>query len=216
MSIHDLLNHVRQQAHCLGLSTAELARRTQISRPSMIKLLNAEVQCPEILTLTNLAYAIDDHPMRLFSLFLAGMPPPVRTDGSVRVKRDARRFVRDVTMPDGALVHCGQRFTKIWEILNAGSQTWSGRSLRCVDQATAVYRKEGDSFVECGYTLTPARTLVSIPDTAPGQSVLLEVDFVAPQTPAWVISHWKMFDQQGQVCFPALESLRCCVSVIYV
>lgn len=216
MSIQDLADYVRQQARLQKINDSELARRTGISRPALLKILRAEVKCPEVLTLAHLAYALDDHPYRLVSLYLAGTSAPPRNERAQKKKKDGSRFIRDVTFADGTLVTTNQRFHKVWEIANAGEMPWLGRKLVCQDQNSLFYRKVGDDFVAVNYSLLPDKTELLIPDTLPGASVTLEVDFVAPATSAWVVSYWKMVDRDGQLCFPELEGLRCCVSVIVV
>ena len=199
-----------------GVNDSELARRAKISRPALLKLLNADVKCPEITTLANLAYAIDDHPYRLVSLYLAGTSAPPRDGWTARGKKDASRFIRDITFADGTMVNTNQRFTKIWEIANVGERPWLGRKLVCQDQNSLLYRKVDDTFVAINYSLIPEKTELLIPDTIPGQSVTLEVSFIAPDSPAWVVSYWKIIDSDGELCFPELEGLRCCVSVMVV
>lgn len=216
MSIFDLTNYVRQQARLQGVNDSELARRAKISRPALLKLLNAGVKCPEMTTLANLAYAINDHPYRLMSLYLAGIAPPPRHDWSSRGGKDASRFIRDVTYADGSLVTVNQEFTKVWEIANAGESPWLGRKLVCQDQDSQLYRKVGDDYIALNYSLRPNKTEIPIPDTMPGNSVTLEVNFTAPNSPAWVVSYWKMIDRDGIICFPQLEGLRCCVSVMVI
>ena len=216
MSILDLVNYVRQQARLQGVNDSELARRAMVSRPALLKLLNADVKCPEIMTLANLAYAINDHPYRLISLYLAGTSPPSRGEWVIKGKKDSSRFIKDVTYADGTLVTAGHRFTKIWEIANAGEIPWVGRKLVCQDKNSLLYRKVDDEFVATSYSLIPSKTELSIPDTMPGNSVKLAVDFVAPDSPTWVVSYWKMTDGNGELCFPALEGLRCCVSVVVI
>ena len=38
---------------------------------------------------------------------------------------DIGNFVKDVTIPDGTAVAAGAKFTKTWEIKNAGTCTWN-------------------------------------------------------------------------------------------
>jgi hypothetical protein len=216
VSILDLVGYVREQARLKGVNDSELARRAKISRPALLKLLNAEVKCPELNTLANLAYAIDDHPYRLVSLYLGGSAPPLRENWTNRAKKDASRFIRDVTYPDGTMVITGQRFRKVWEIANAGETPWLGRKLICQDQSTTLYQKIGDAFVATAYSLIPGKTELPIPDTLPGNAVTLEVEFVAPTSPAYVVSYWKMVGADTELSFPELEGLRCCVNVIVV
>ena len=141
MSILDLVDYVQQQAKVKKINDSELARRCDISRPALLKLLGGKVKCPEITTITNLAYAIDDHPFRLVSLYLAGISPPTRDEWKLRDKKDASRFIRDVTYPDGTIVQPGERFKKIWEIANGGDFPWVGRKLICQDHRVQLYQK---------------------------------------------------------------------------
>ena len=216
MSSLDLGKFLRQEARKQRVSDSELARRAKISRTALLKIINGEVQHPTVKTLANLAFALDFNPHHLVSIYLAGTCSPPR-DGWVRKsKNDTSRFIRDVTYPDGDMVAVGQRFLKKWEIANAGEQAWVGRKLICQDQHSELYRKTGESFSQLNYSLSPSSQEIHIPDTMPGNSAMLEVEFLAPATPAWVVSYWKMVDKNGDVCFPELEGLRCCVSVIAI
>lgn len=216
MSSLDLVNFLRQEARKQNVSDSELARRAKISRNALLKIMAGEVLHPTIRTLASLAYALDHNPHHLVSQYLAGTTAPTRGDWLRKKKKDASRFIRDVNYPDGDMVAIGQQFTKQWEIANQGEQPWVGRRLVCLDQVSLVYRKSGDDYIALNYSLTPASTEIAVPSTMPGQSVLLEMDFVAPSSPAWVVSYWKMVDENRQLCFPELEGLRCCVSVIAV
>lgn len=214
MSMLDLANYLRQRAVSKGISDSELARRTNISRNALIKILNAEVKSPELTTLANLAYALDELPWRLVSLFLAGTSVPCRNEWKSRTKKDDSRFIRDVNYADGSMVKLGQQFTKTWEIANAGETAWLGRKLVCQDKNHMLYKKTGSEFIPIDYFLTPKQVEIPIPETMPGKTVALSVDFQAPNSPTLVVSHWKMIDQEGQLCFPEMLGLRCCVNVI--
>ncbi|MFZ6781254.1 NBR1-Ig-like domain-containing protein [Undibacterium sp. Ji83W] len=214
MSMLDLANYLRQLALKKGINDSELARRTNISRNALIKIFNAEVKSPELTTLANLAYALDELPWRLVSLFLAGTCAPSRDGWKTRAKKDDSRFIRDVNYPDGSMVKIGEQFTKTWEIANGGETAWLGRKLVCQDQTHTLYQKIGNEFVPVDYLLTPKHTEITIPETLPGKTVALSVEFQAPNSPALVVSHWKMSDQEGQLYFPEMHGLRCCVNVI--
>ncbi|MFZ2998768.1 MAG: NBR1-Ig-like domain-containing protein [Undibacterium umbellatum] len=216
MSSLDLGNFLRQEARKQLVSDSELARRAKISRTALLKILTGEVQHPTVRTLANLAYALDYNPHHLVSLYLAGTSSPPRGAWLRKGKNDSSHFIRDITFPDGDLVSIGQKFLKKWEIANRGQLPWVGRKLVCQDQNSVVYRKLGDSFAPLHYSLVPDSQEIAIPNTLPGNSVTLEVEFMAPTTPAWVVSYWKMVDENGSLCFPEMEGLRCCVSVIAV
>lgn len=190
-----------------------------MSRPALLKLLNGSVKCPEITTLANLAYAIEDHPYRLVSLYLAGASLPSRHEWKnrePREKKDATKFIRDVTYPDGSFVRAGECITKIWEIANAGDFRWLGRRLVCQDQGGGLYRRVGETYLPIHHALVPERTEYEIPDTAPGEAISINIEFAIPDSPAWVASYWKMVDRQGKLCFPEYEGLRCCLNVMEV
>lgn len=102
---------------------------------------------------------------------------------------DYSDFVRDVSIPDGSLVDPGQTLHKQWELRNAGNVHWTNRRLARVG-ATG------------GYASPESPDSVSIPDTPPGENVVISVNVVAPERPAHYIAHWKMTDEYGQLCFP--------------
>lgn len=102
---------------------------------------------------------------------------------------DYSDFVRDVTIPDGSLVESGETLHKQWELRNAGTVPWTNRRLTRVG-ATG------------GYASPESPDSVPIPDTAPGDTVVISAHLVAPDRPAHYIAHWKMTDEHGQWCFP--------------
>lgn len=83
----------------------------------------------------------------------------------------------DVTIPDGTQMAPGQTFTKTWRLQNAGTCTWT--------TAYSVALFSGEAM---------AATL-NIPFTsevAPGQSVDISVDMVAPATAGTYQGNWKL------------------------
>ncbi|MFZ6679793.1 NBR1-Ig-like domain-containing protein [Undibacterium sp. Tian12W] len=216
MSSLDLGNFLRVEARKQLISDSELARRANISRTALLKILNGEVQQPTVRTLANLAYALDHNPHHLVSLYLAGTSSPERGTWRRSRRNDTSHFVKDVTFPDGDIVLIGQKFLKVWKIANRGELPWIDRKLVCQDQNFIIYRKQGDSYVQLSYSLVPQYQEITVPNTLPGNSATLEVEFIAPDTPALVVSYWKMADKNGELCFPEMAGLRCCVSVIAV
>jgi hypothetical protein len=116
---------------------------------------------------------------------------------------DYSDFVRDVTIPDGSIVQAGQTLHKQWELRNAGSVPWTNRRLTRVG-ATG------------GYASPESPDSVPIPDTAPGDTVVISVNVVAPDRPAHYIAHWKMTDAHGQLCFPDRYGYGVWVSFVVV
>jgi hypothetical protein len=116
------------------------------------------------------------------------------------VPGDAARFVADITIPNGLIVHTNQHFTKIWAVRNTGTVYWRNRYLERygVLQAPEL----------CG---SPQR--VPVPDTAPGQEVQISVAFTAPSLPGSCKTAWSMTDGNGHDYFPAGFGLFMVVNV---
>ncbi len=88
-------------------------------------------------------------------------------------------FVSDVTIPDDSQVNPGAAFTKTWRVRNDGTCTW-GPSL-----ALNALAFTGGSHLS-GPDQVSLATRV-----APGQTVDLSVNLVAPTTPGVYTSEWK-------------------------
>jgi len=104
-------------------------------------------------------------------------PPP--SSGS-----DRAEFVSDVTVPDGTKFDPGEKFTKTWQLQNAGSTTWTtGYSL---------------FFVSGDHMSGP----VSVPvprEVAPGQTVDISVDLKAPEDSGTKKGYWRMANASGNL-----------------
>jgi hypothetical protein len=102
---------------------------------------------------------------------------------------DVSEFIADVTVPDGTAVAAGSRFTKTWELRNAGSVGWIGR-----------YLVRSGSFGGPDQCRTPDR--VPVPYTAPGEHVRISVDVQAPSAAGHCQVYWKMADSEGHLLLP--------------
>ncbi|WP_405143709.1 NBR1-Ig-like domain-containing protein [Sphaerisporangium sp. NBC_01403] len=111
--------------------------------------------------------------------------PPAPPAAST-IARDDSEFVGDITYPDGSKVRQGSSFKKVWRIRNTGTMPWEGRRLARINTA-------------------PCRSpeAVSVPPTAPGQTVDIAVRVQAPNKPVNCRIYWKMTDAQGRSLFPA-------------
>lgn len=118
----------------------------------------------------------------------------------VRVPGDRSRFIADVTIPDGTRVRVGEHFLKVWQIENAGSVTWNGRSLQRMYLPAAPHSCK-----------TPDR--VPIPYSAPGALVDISVPVVAADTPGTCWVGWKMVDDRGQPYFASSRPVYFLVTV---
>ena len=90
-------------------------------------------------------------------------------------------FVSDVTITDGHQVSPGEHFRKIWRVYNNGTSTW-----------TSAY-----SFVYVSGDRMSGNN-ISIPAiVAPGQSVDLAVDLIAPTDSGTYKGYWQMRSPEG-------------------
>jgi len=102
---------------------------------------------------------------------------------------DQSRFIRDITIPDGAILAPGEPFEKVWEIQNIGTVPWKNRRLRRIGICSGLGR----------LTSEPSFPL---PHTAPGEMCLVRIDLVAPVQPGSYYAAWKMVDSAGRECLP--------------
>ena len=83
----------------------------------------------------------------------------------------------DVTIPDDSIMLPGQAFTKIWRLKNSGTCTWTR------DYSIAVFSGEGMG----------APASVPVPGViAPGQTVDIGVDLIAPLEAGTYQGNWKL------------------------
>lgn len=99
-----------------------------------------------------------------------------------------RSTARDVNYPDGSIVGLGQRFTKTWSVTNIGQVAWIGRRLMRVTPQSPTFPSSPD--------------WIAIPDTFPGETVLLSVEFQAGRVQGFSEVRFKMTDDQGTLFFP--------------
>ena len=90
-------------------------------------------------------------------------------------------FVSDVTIPDGMMIAAGQTYTKIWRISNTGSCVWTG----------------GYTFIFVSGEAMTTKTVVAVPDTAPGASVDISVPMTAPTAGGSHTGQWRMRAANG-------------------
>lgn len=214
MPLFEFSEYVRQRAESLGMSMSELARRTGISRQALYGVLDGSTGQARISTLIALARALQVHPVLLFRHLLHQLELPKLSTTGAKYQFDASGFVSE-TVPDNSLVTTGQIFCKTWEIQNIGHVAWRNRKLVCVDRPLEpAHIAEGVILASTGRRLAPLQSSIDIPDTLPGDTASLSVQFTAPAYPCSVISYWKMTDEQGEICFPETEGLSCLVRVV--
>jgi len=103
--------------------------------------------------------------------------PPAAGGGSDRVE-----FVADLTVPDGTVFRPGEKFTKTWRLMNAGTSTW-----------TTAYSLVFSSGEQMGGSATTALT-VQVP---PGQTLDLSVQLTAPSGEGKHTGYWMLRNASG-------------------
>jgi hypothetical protein len=92
-------------------------------------------------------------------------------------------FVQDVTIPDGKQITVNEAFTKTWKLKNVGSCTW-----------TSSYTLVFDSGEQMG---GPASQPMANANVAPGQTIDISVNLVAPNTQGTYRGNWKLKEPGG-------------------
>jgi len=104
---------------------------------------------------------------------------PVNEDGKYC---NQVQFVQDVTIPDETPVQPGEEFTKIWQVKNIGTCTWTH------DYSLIVVW--GDDM-----GTRPPVPLGQV--VQPGEVTDISIDMKAPYLPACYFTYWMMVDNQG-------------------
>jgi hypothetical protein len=92
-------------------------------------------------------------------------------------------FIADVTYPEGSKVLPGEKFTKTWLIKNEGTCTWNKNYMfLLIDKENPFSSKE--------ITLLPH-------EVAPGQTVNISVDLLAPQKTGKYSTQWILQNDKG-------------------
>lgn len=207
-----LLTYIRQRCRYLGMNISKLCEHAGISRQTLYALEQNPEKLPEMHTLLALAQSLQVHPTQLLQLVCRAAPTTVQHQPHSQ-RLDGSAFIRDVSYPDGSQVVTGQTFTKTWELQNVGATVWENRYLQCEDEQCGQYHYRGQPL-RIGEGLVALSRHIAIPRTLPGELVQLSVDFVAPATPATLLSYWKAYHADGQQCFPEHTGLWVKVQVI--
>lgn len=207
---------ILRRCRSLNLTKAELARRAGISRETLYRLIRGDLHSVGVETLVRLAAATHVAPIYLLRMAYSDFGASAPTTLVSRHKGDHASFVADVTCADNEIVLAGQLFTKVWEIQNTGKLVWRDRSYRCEDGQLVIARREPDGSLTplLDANLIPETRVVCCPKTGPGETVRLSVDFRAPALPCTAMSLWKMYDADGEQCFPGFAGIWCKIRVM--
>ena len=105
-------------------------------------------------------------------------PAPTATLGCT----DRAQFVTDVTVPDGMMFAPGVAFVKTWRLMNVGTCTWTS-------SYTLVFLS-GDQLSGPGGIPLPVTV-------APGATVDLSVNLIAPGSNGTYLGNWKLRNNNG-------------------
>lgn len=216
MSAEQFANYLRRRIREKELSISETAKRAHISRATLNKYLNQEVEDGKISTFIMLGRVLGDHPLTLLSIFFQGWDfaktNPSRTK-SVHAGDDIG-FIADIDCPDNYPVAREAVFKKTWELKNMGTVPWENRRLVCIDENLNVSSAKS-GLQDHRYTgLTPLEREIEVPLTKPMEHVQLTVHFKSPNYPGTMVSHWKMIDEKGEFLYPDSLGLFCQVHVL--
>jgi hypothetical protein len=107
----------------------------------------------------------------------------VPADFSEVVCNDDLTFVADITLPDGSEVEPGEDLTKVWEVLNDGTCTWT-------DDYKLVFER-GDDL------LGSADAALEEP-VPPGESAAIAIELTAPEQPGRYQAWWQLANEDGE------------------
>lgn len=111
------------------------------------------------------------------------LQPAQATNTSIPCNR--AHFVTDVSVPDNTLFTVGKAFTKTWKLENTGSCAWtSGYSL--------IF-DSGDQMSG------PSSQQLTTGTVAPGQTIDVSVNLIAPNSPGTYKGNWKLKDSNGAI-----------------
>jgi len=108
-----------------------------------------------------------------------GIVTPTPATGGV----DQGEFWADLTIPDGTDFEPGETFTKVWQLRNSGTNTW-----------TQAY---GLAFFG-GEQMSAPAVVPLTGNVSPGATVEVSVDMTAPQSGGTYTGFWKMQNAAGE------------------
>ncbi len=112
------------------------------------------------------------------------IPLPTLIPTATPLPCNAAQFVKDVTIADGSILSANSNFTKIWQLKNVGSCTWT--------TSYDVVFSSGDQM--------SAPAVIDLPGSvAPGQVIDIPIAMIAPNADGSFRGNWKLRDGSGNV-----------------
>lgn len=127
-------------------------------------------------------------PLPVTNTPLPTIPPaatdaPINTGGGSTGQCDSAAFIAE-TVPDDTVFAPGTVFTKVWEVRNSGTCTW-----------TTAYTLVHHSEQKMGLADSNVITVANVP---PGANLQISVNMTAPTEPGTYYSHWVLKNANGQ------------------
>lgn len=206
MSAEDLALFLRQKMGELKTNNTEIVRRSNISRRTWYRLLNADIEEAKLSTLVKLSNSLNISVTQLVKIYFDGR-------GLMKHQSGNGKLVK-TNLPRNSLVKANQSFTKVWKIKNQSMISWRGIMLRCIDNPIGSTKDADDLDAIQAYMLEAEFHEIHIPETIAGGEVSISMNFIAPDTVGAVISHWRFFDKEKQLEGEAFPKLDCLVNVV--
>jgi hypothetical protein len=107
--------------------------------------------------------------------------PPV--SGPTTSTCDNAEFIADITIPDGTQLAPGTAFRKVWELRNVGTCTWNS--------SYQVFFYSGNQMS------APNQQVLTTGTVAPGQTVQIAIDMIAPTQAGRYVGYWLLRNAEG-------------------
>ncbi|OGO06563.1 MAG: hypothetical protein A2Y73_07625 [Chloroflexi bacterium RBG_13_56_8] len=108
---------------------------------------------------------------------------PTPTETSTPEGTLGAAYVRDVTIPDYAVIDPGESFAKTWRIKNSGTRNWPAGSRLAFVEGQQMDGETGDPLME---------------DVAPGEEVDITIPMTAPSQVGTYKGTWQMQTAEGE------------------
>lgn len=209
MSAEDLALFLRHKMGEQRTNNIDIVRRSNISRRTWYRLLNADIEEAKLSTLIKLANTLDTGVTQLLEVYFEGSPL------SKHVNKPRSEIINpnlDITtnLPCNSLVSKNQKFTKTWIVKNRSQEHWKGFTLNCIDDISDTENKENGTLIQ---RLKSEQAYYVVPDTNAGDAAIVSVNFIAPGEVCTTQSNWAFFKNGLPLKGNAFRTLRCIVKV---
>ncbi len=162
------------------------ARQTMSSLETKIAVLTAQpTDQPAVITATPRSATATPQPTGTTVVLPTTLPSktPIPATATIAIPCLYASFVEDVTIPDGTTFTPGAAFTKTWRIKNRGTCSW-----------TTDY----DLVFSSGNAMSGAAQTGFSHDVAPGQTIDLSINLVAPAETGSYTGNYKLRSNSGE------------------